>query len=194
MEPKEDNYSPILSNQPQPSTSTATRPQTLVQQTLQPTLNQQIIAQALNSVINENDDQQNVQTIPLQSNFDTVTPTDTETNPINQTNGPQSPVDQEVVTSPPREIPLEKKKTKDGETQTHTPGFRHLAEFIFSAEFQYNLANARYIYSEEQYKQITDEPQRNRDWFLHVMDRFPGLLADGGPYLGNISARQLTTV
>ena len=117
------------------------------------------------------------------TSFDTVSPT--REDPIHDPNSPLSP-DQTAEAAPPRQIPLEPKTVKNQETQTFVPGFRHITEFIFSAEFQHNLANCHYDFEENAYKQIRQQPLKQRDWFLHVLNRFPGLIADGGPFLGSV--------
>ena len=152
--------------------------QTLTQPLPNNLLNVNAIAQALqsNGIPVDTDPQ------PTTS-FDTVSPT--REDPIHDPNSPLSP-DQTAEAAPPRQIPLEPKTMKDEETQTYVPGFRHITEFIFSAEFQHNLANCHYDFEENAYNQIRQQPLKQRDWFLHVLNRFPGLIADNGPFLGGV--------
>ena len=176
VEPKEELY----------ASAAAARPQTLSQ-----TLNQQLLAQALQlHTVSDDANNQQTQSLNLPDGYELNSPTDNTQEPTQVTSAPQSITEQHQESTPPRQIPSELTETEDSTTQTVSPGFRHLAEFIFSAEFQHQLATCRYIFSESQYQQIRDEPQRNRDWILHVLDRFPGLLADGGPNLGNIGRYQ----
>ena len=117
------------------------------------------------------------------TSFDTVSPA--REDPIHDPNSPLSP-DETAEAAPPRQIPLEPKTMKDEETQTYVPGFRHITEFIFSAEFQHNLDNCHYDFDEKAYNQIRQQPLKQRDWFLHVLNRFPGLIADNGPFFGSV--------
>ena len=117
------------------------------------------------------------------TSFDAVSPP--REDPIHDPNSPLSP-DQTASTAPPRQIPLEPKTVANKETQTHVPGFRHITEFIFSAEFQHNLENCHFYYDESAYRQIRQQPLKQRDWFLHVLNRFPGLIGDNGPFLGGV--------
>ena len=117
------------------------------------------------------------------TSFDAVSPT--REDPIHDPNSPLSP-DQTASAAPPRQIPLEPKTVENKETQTLVPGFRHITEFIFSAEFQHNLENCHFEYDENAYRQIRQQPLKQRDWFLHVLNRFPGLIADNGPFLGGV--------
>ena len=172
VEPKDELYNHT-------NASTAGRAQqTLTQPLPNNLLNVNAIAQALQS----NGIQVDTDPQPTTS-FDTVSPA--REDPIHDPNSPLSP-DETAEAAPPRQIPLEPKTMKDEETQTYVPGFRHITEFIFSAEFQHNLDNCHYYFEENAYNQIRQQPLRQRDWFLHVLNRFPGLIADNGPFLGGV--------
>ena len=114
--------------------------QTLTQPLPNALLNVNAIAQALqsNGIPVDTDPQ------PTTS-FDAVSPA--REDPIHDPNSPLSP-DQTAPAAPPRQIPLEPKTVKNQETQTFVPGFRHITEFIISAEFQHNLANCHYDFEE----------------------------------------------
>ena len=172
VEPKDELYN-------NNNASTAGRTQQTLTQPLSNTLpNVNAIAQALqmNGIAVDTDPQPS-------TSSDSVSPT--REDPIHDPNSPLSP-EQTTSVAPPRQIPLEPKTVADAETQTYVPGFRHITEFIFSAEFQHNLATCRCDFEEKAYDQIRKQPMRQREWFLHVLNRFPGLIADNGPFLGGV--------
>ena len=176
VEPKDELYN-------NPNTSTAGRAQTLTQTLPNNLLN---IAQALQtSGIPVDTDPQ------PSTSFDSVSPV--REDPIHDPNSPQSP--NEIAEAvPPRQIPLEPRAMKDEETQTYVPGFRHITEFIFSPEFQHNLDTCGYDFDERAYDRIRAHPRHERAWFLQVLNRFPGLIADNGPFFGSVIRTPTITV
>ena len=125
------------------------------------------------------------------TSFDSVSPA--REDPIHDPNSPQSP-DEIAEAAPPRQIPLEPRAMKDEETQTYVPGFRHITEFIFSPEFQHNLDTCGYDFDERAYDRIRAHPRHERAWFLQVLNRFPGLIADNGPFFGSVIRTPTITV
>ena len=130
-----------------------------------------------------------------------------------QEQDPQSPPQLESTanSSPPKTIPLEKDEETKNETQqvnpnpdptsaqytfpypimehkqTQTdPAFRNLASFIYSQEFQTELSKVTHTFCDGHYQRVVKHPHEVKDWILQCLSTFPGLLAEGGPYVGNV--------
>ena len=64
-----------------------------------------------------------------------------------------------------------------------------MSSFIYSAEFQKELSQVTHTFCDSHYNRVIKYPQEVKDWILQCLSTFPGLLADGGPYVGNVCIR-----